>query len=135
MSYPPIATLEILKEWKRAIILVEQEYESTERWQDYKISTETTYGGQEQPIDIRKSNNSFKDRKLKYFNCNKYRHMAKECRSKKKEWEMRTCFKYDKKRHITKDCKGKQSMKKWKIQEELDDEDKKKEEGFGDNLK
>ena len=48
---------------------------------------------------------------------------------------MRTCFKYDKKRHITKDCKGKQSMKKWKIQEELDDEDKKKEEGFGDNLK
>jgi len=36
-------------------------------------------------MDIGKSNENFKDRKLKCFNYNKYRHMAKECQSKKKE--------------------------------------------------
>ena len=30
LGYLPIATLEMLKEWKVAIILVEQEYKSTE---------------------------------------------------------------------------------------------------------
>ena len=53
--------------------------------------------------------------------------MAKECQ-KKKEKEMRKCFKCNKEKHIAKDCKGKQSMKKWKIQEELDDEDNNKKE-------
>ena len=36
-------------------------------------------------MDIRKSNNNFRNRKLKCFNCNKYGHMVKECQSKKKE--------------------------------------------------
>jgi len=36
-------------------------------------------------MNIGKANNNFKDGKLKYFNYNKYRHMAKECWSKKKE--------------------------------------------------
>jgi len=35
---------------------------------------------------------------------------------------MRRCFKYDKEGYITKDCKERQSMKKQKIQEEIDDE-------------
>ncbi len=30
LEYPPIAALEILKEWKVAIVSVEQGYESTE---------------------------------------------------------------------------------------------------------
>ena len=30
-------------------------------------------------MDIGKTNNNFKDGKPKYFNYNKYRHMAKEC--------------------------------------------------------
>ena len=48
---------------------------------------------------------------------------------------MRKCFKYDNKEHITKNCKEKQSMKKHKVQEELDNEnDKEKGQGFGDNL-
>jgi len=95
-----------------------------------------TYGGREQPMDIGKSNDNFKDRKPKCFNCNKYRHMAKECRSEKKERETRTCFKCDKKGHIAKDCRGKQIMKKRKVQEESDNEDHKKEEqGFGKDLK
>ena len=44
------------------------------------------------------------------------------------------CFKCDKEGHITRDCKGKQIMKKRKVQEGLDDKDKKKEKGFGENL-
>ena len=89
-------------------------------------------------MDIEKSNNNFKDGKPKCLNCNKYRHMAKECWNKKKEKETRKCFKCDKEGHIAKDCKEKQSMKKWNIQEESDDEDNKednKKQGFGEDLK
>ena len=86
-------------------------------------------------MDIRKSNDNFKDGKPKCFNCNKYGHMAKKCQSEKKEQETRMCFKYDKKGHIAKDCKEKQIMKKRKIQEESEDKDNKKEEqGFGKDL-
>ena len=60
--------------------------------------------------------------------------MAKECWLKKKKHKTRKYFKCDKEEHIAKDCKGTQSMKKQKVQEGLDDEDKKKEQGFGDNL-
>jgi len=69
------------------------------------------YGGQGQPMDIGKSNDIFKNRKPKCFNCNKYSHITKEC-WKKKEKDTRECFKCDRKGHIAKDCKGKQSMKK-----------------------
>ena len=61
--------------------------------------------------------------------------MVKECWLEKKEWEIRTCFKCNKKEHIAKYYKGKQMIKKQKIQEELEDENDKKEEGFGDDLK
>jgi len=130
--------LELLKEWKVAITSVRQGYKSTEGHQDHKIETGMTYSGQEQPMDIGKSNNNFKDRKPKCFNCNKYGHMAKKC-WKKKEKEMRKCFKCDREGHIAKDCKGKQLMKKQKIQEELDNEEdnqeKKKKQGFGEDFK
>ena len=79
LGYLPIAMPEILKKWKVSIILIEQEYESTEEQHNYKTSIGTTYRGRDQPMDIRKSNNNFKDGKPKCFNCNKYRHMAKEC--------------------------------------------------------
>jgi len=135
LGYPPIAMPETLKEWKVAIMPVEQGYESTEGCHSYKTSTGTTYGGRGQPIDIEKSNDNFKDRKSKCFNCNKYGHMAKECQVKKKEREVRTCFKCDKEEHITRDYKEKQTMRKRKIQEESDNEDNKKEEqGFGKDL-
>ena len=45
LGYPPIAMPEILKEWKMAITLVGQRYESTEGQHDYKTSTGITYGG------------------------------------------------------------------------------------------
>ena len=107
LGYPPIAMPKLLKEWKVAITSVRQGYESTEGCHNYKTGTGTIYRGQEQPMDIRKSNNNFKDRKPKCFNCNKYGHIAKKCRAKKKERETRMCFKCDKEEHITRDCKGK----------------------------
>ena len=64
-----------------------QGYKSIEGWYNYKTSTGTTYGGRGQPMDIGKSNKNFKDRKPKCFNCNKYGHIAKDCRSEKKEQE------------------------------------------------
>jgi len=48
---------------------------------------------------------------------------------------MRKCFKCDKKGHIAKDCKGMQLMKKHKVQEELNNEDEEKGQGFGNDLK
>ena len=82
------------------------------------------YGGRGQPMDIEKSNNNFKDRKPKCFNCNKYGHMVKEC-WKKKEKKTRKCFKCNKEEHIAKDCKEKQLMKKQKVQKESDNKDNK----------
>ena len=135
LGYLLIAMPETLKEWKMAIMSVGQGYESIEGRHDYKTSTGTTYGGRGQPMDIGRSNNNFKDRKPKRFNCNKYRYMAKDCQGKKKEREMRKCFKCDKEGYIAKYCKGRQTMKNRKVKEDSDNEDDKKEEGFGDNLK
>ena len=92
LEYPPIAMPKTLKEWKVAITSVGQGYESTEGRHDYKTSTGMTYRGRRQPMDIGKSNDNVKDGKPKCFNCNKYGHMAKECRSEKKQREMRMCF-------------------------------------------
>ena len=85
LEYPSIAIPESLKEWKVVITLVRQRYELTEGHHNYKMSTGVTYSRQGQPMDIRRSNDNFKDRKLKCFNYNKYRYMAKECWMKKTE--------------------------------------------------
>ena len=85
LGYPPMAMPETLKEWKVVITSVGQEYESTEECHNYKMSMGIIYGGKGQPMDIGKSNDNFKYGKPKYFNYNKYRHMAKECRSEKKK--------------------------------------------------
>ena len=134
LGYLPIAMPKTLKKWKEAITSVGQGYKSMEGRHDYKTSTGTTYGGWGQPMDIGKSNNNFKDGKPKCFNCNKYRHIAKECQVEKKEWETQTCFKCNKKGYIDKDCNGKQMMKKRKVQEKSDDENKQNEQGFGKDL-
>ena len=88
-----------------------------------------------QLMNIRKSNDNFKDGKSKCFNCNKYGHVAKEC-WKNKEKETRKYFKCNKEGHIVKNYKEKQLMKKQKIQEELEDEEKdNKKQDFRENLK
>ena len=67
-----------------------------------------TYRGQEMPINIGKTKNNYnKERRPKCFNCNNYKHMAKEC-WKNKEKNIRKHFKYEKVSHIVKDCKDKQ---------------------------
>jgi len=48
---------------------------------------------------------------------------------------MRRCFKCDKEGHITKDCKERQSIKKQKIQEKIDDEVEGIKQGFEEDLK
>ena len=126
LEYPPIAAPETLKEWKVVITLVRQGYESTKEHNNYKTGIGITYREWGQPMDIRKSNNNFKDKKPKCFNYNKYRHIAKECQSKKKERETRKCFKCNKEGYIAKNCKGTQSIKKWKIQEESNNKENKK---------
>ena len=134
LGYPPIVMPETLKEWKVVIMSVGQGYESTEGHHDYKMNIGTTYGGRGQPMNIGRFNDNFKDRKPKCFNCNKYGRMARDCQGKKKEQEMRKCFKCDKEGHIAKDYKGKQMMKNRKVKENSDNEDDKKEEGFGEDL-
>ena len=67
------------------ITSVGQGYESMEGCYDYKTSIGATYGGRGQPMDIGRSNDNFKDGKLKCFNCNKCGYIVKDCQGKKKE--------------------------------------------------
>ena len=85
LGYLPIAVLETLQEWKVTIILVKQGYESIESWHDYKMGIEITYKERGIQIDIRKSKDNFdKNNKLRYFNCNIYKYIAKECQIPKR---------------------------------------------------
>jgi len=82
-------------------------------------------------MDIGKSRDNFdKDGKPKCFNCNIYRHLAKECRRPKKNKETRKCYKYDKVGHLAKDCRSEQKMKVRRNQEDLDKENNDKKESF-----
>ena len=57
-------------------------------------------------MDIGKSRDNFdKDKKLRYFNCNIYRYIAKDYQRPKKEKEIRKCYKCDKVEHLTKNCR------------------------------
>ena len=90
----------------------------------YKTRTETTYGGRRAPINIGKSKYNFsKDRKLRCFNCNTYRHIAKDCQRLKKEKETRRCYQCDKVEYLAKNCRSGQNMKNRSIQENSDNED------------
>ena len=90
-------------------------------------------------MDIGKFKDNYnKDRKPKCFNCNVYRHMAKDCWKPKKEKETRKWYRYNKIEYIVKDCRLEKRMKYWSIQEDSDDKDKEdnnKEGGFVKGLK
>jgi len=46
-------------------------------------------------MDIGKAKDNFnKDEKPKYFNCNIYRYITKDCKKSKKEKDTRKCYKY-----------------------------------------
>jgi len=59
--------------------------------------------------------NSDKYRRSKCFNYNTYRHMTKDCKKPKKEWDTRKCYKCEKIEHIAKDCQLGQKIKNQSI--------------------
>lgn len=118
LEYLPIAALETLKEWKMVIISVEQEYKFTEEQYDYRTRIGTTYSRRGLPMNIGKLNENFKDRKPRYFNCNIYRYIVRDCWRLKKKKDIKKCYKCEKVEHIAKDCKIKQRIKNKSIQEE-----------------
>ena len=94
---------------------------------DYKTNIGITFGGRVAPMDIGKSRNNFdENRKPRCFNCNLYRHLAKEYRRPKKERDTRNCYNCDKQGHLAKDCKSKQLMKNRRNQADDSEEEKKK---------
>jgi len=75
--------------------------------------------------------------KPRYFNCNAYGHMVRDCRKPKKEKEMRKCYKCNKIGHLAKDCMSKQIMKIRRNQDEVDksdEEEDNKKKGFVEGL-
>ncbi len=52
-------------------------------------------------------------------------------KEKKEIWK---CFKCNKEGYIVRDYKEKQSMKKWRIQEESDEQEDKEKQNFGEDL-
>ena len=130
LGYPPIVAPETLKEWKIVIISVGQGYKSTESRHNYRIGIEIIYGGREIPMEIGKSKDNYdKDKKPRCFNCNLYRHIAKDCWKLKKEKEIKRCYKCDKVEHLAKNSRIEQKMKNRNVQEELDYEDNNKQKG------
>ena len=82
------------------------------------------------PMDIGKMQDSFNEQgKPKCFNCNTYKHMAREYKKLKKSRETRKCYKCEKVGHLAKDCRSKWKIIIRKNQEKTDksdEEDKKK---------
>ena len=117
------------------ITSVEQEYELTESWHDYKMGTGTTFGGRGAPMDIGKSRDNFnKDKRPRCFNCNIYRYIAKKCWKPKRDKKTRKYYKCNKVEHLAKDCRSGQKMKNRSVQEESDKENNNKQEGFVEGL-
>lgn len=87
LGYLPIVALIKLKSYKANIILVRQKYKSIKYKQDYKTELEITYKERELFIDIQKANYN-KEEKLRYFNCNIYRHITNNSKKSKKEREI-----------------------------------------------
>ena len=94
-----------------AITSVRQGYEFIEGQYNYKTRIGITYKEWDLPMEIGKSNKSFKDGKPKCFNCEIYRHMARDCKKPKKEIDNRKCYECGRTRHIARDCRTKQRMK------------------------
>jgi len=76
-------------------------------------------------MDIGKFKDNYnKNRKPKCFNCNVYRHIAKDCQKPKKEKETRKWYRYNKIGYLVKDCRLEKRMKNQSIQKDSDDKDK-----------
>ena len=107
-----------------AIISIGQGYESTEECQDYQTEIGATYRGWGLSMEMRKSNENFKDGKPECFNCEIYRHITRDCKKQKKEKDTQKCYECGRIEHIARDCKTKQKIKKWSVQEEKNTDSK-----------
>ena len=76
---------------------------------------------------MKSKDNYDKDRKPKYFNCNIYKHIVKNCQKLKKEKETRKYYKCNKVGYLTKNCKSGQKIKNRSVQKKLNNEDSNKE--------
>jgi len=82
-----------------------------------------TYEKKGTSIDIGKSKDNYnKDEKPRCFNCNVYKHMAKNCRKLRNEKETRKYYKCNKVGHLAKNCRSGQKMKNRSAQKESDNE-------------
>ena len=82
-------------------------------------------------MEIRKFKDNYnKDKKSRCFNCNIYRHMAKDCWKLKKEKETRRCYKCNKVEHLAKNYRTEQKMKNRSVQKESDNKDDNEQENF-----
>jgi len=74
-------------------------------------------------MDIGKSRDNYdKERRPRCFNCNTYRHIAKECQKLRKNKKTRKCYKCDRIQHLEKDCRLGHKMKIRSTQEEKGDD-------------
>ena len=63
-------------------------------------------------MDIKNFKDNYnKDKKPRYFNCNIYRYIAKDCQKQKKEKEIRKCYKCDNVEYFTKNYRSRQKIK------------------------
>ena len=80
LRYLPISAPKTLKEWKIAIISVKQGYEYTKSWYNYRTGTGITCEGRGISMEIRKFKDNYdKEEKPRFFNCNIYGHITKDC--------------------------------------------------------
>jgi len=68
-------------------------------------------------MDIGKFKENFKDRKSRCFNCNIYRHLAKNCKRPKEKRDTRKYYKFKQVEYIAKDCRTGQKMKNQNVQD------------------
>jgi len=61
------------------ITAIEQGYKWTNIYYDYRTGLGITYRGIGKPIEIGQQRNNKQGCKPKYYNCNKFGHMAKDC--------------------------------------------------------
>ena len=85
IAYSPTQILKSLEQQKVAITAVGQEYEWTNIRYDYRIGSGIIYGGMGKPMEIEQQQNNRQGHKPKCYNCNKFRHIAKDCRQPKRE--------------------------------------------------
>jgi len=62
-----------------AIIVVRQGYKWTNIHYNYKTGSGITYGEMGKLMEIGRQQNNGQERKVKYYNCNRFGHIAKDC--------------------------------------------------------